>query len=595
MRIRRSHFNAEVRAHCVGQQVSLCGWVHRRRDHGGLIFIDMRDRSGLVQVVFSTEVAAAVTELAHSLRSEFVLGITGSVRRRPEGTVNPELASGEIEVYASDLEIFSKAENLPFQVNEKQEVSEQLRLRYRYLDLRRPELSAKLQARHKIVSVMRRALEDDGFWEIETPILNKSTPEGARDYLVPSRVSPGSFYALPQSPQIYKQILMVAGMERYYQIARCFRDEDLRADRQPEFTQVDIETSFWTAEELMRSMETMIARVFKEVRGMDVPTPFPIMPYDVAMLRYGVDKPDLRIALEIQELSGVIKDSGFSVFDQALAVGGVVRVLRVPGGAVLSRKQIDTLTDVARRNSAKGLAYIKLTEEGWQSPITKFLNEAAQKAIVDATGFTKGDILFFGADSEGVVAKSLGAVRLEVAEMLGLVDKSKPRLLWVVDFPMFEYDPEGKRYVSLHHPFTRPHPDDAHMLSQKPDQVRAEAYDLVLDGTEIGGGSMRIYDPAMQSEVFRLLSISDEDAKAKFGFLLEALALGAPPHGGIAFGLDRIAMLLTDSTSIRDVIAFPKTARAQDLMADAPSLVAPEQLAELQLMVLAKKKEDKEA
>ena len=585
----RTHFIADIADKQPGDTVTLAGWVHRRRDHGGLVFIDLRDRTGLAQVVFSPELSDEGHGTAHELRSEFVVSVTGTIRARPDGASNDNLATGHLEVYATEATIHSRAEPLPFTVNEKSDASEMQRLKYRYLDLRRPDLSRKMHLRHKLVQSVRRFLEEQDFWEIETPILNKSTPEGARDYLVPSRVSPGNFYALPQSPQIYKQLLMMSSMERYYQIARCFRDEDLRADRQPEFTQIDIETSFWSDADLMTCMEQMVIRAYDEVLGIEVKPQFEQITYADAIAKYGTDAPDLRIPLEIVDLTSVVANSEFGVFRNAVEQGGHVTALRVPGGAALSRKQIDNLTEVAKRHGAGGMAWIKIQENEWQSPITKFLDEATITGIGEATGADVGDILLFGAGPKSASFGSIGAVRKAVADVLDLIDRDALRFCWVVDFPMFEYDADADRYVSLHHPFTRPLDEDVELLDSDPGAVRAIAYDMVLNGTEIGGGSLRIYDPEMQAKVFRTLGISEEEAEHKFGFLLEALRYGTPPHGGIAFGLDRMAMFMTGSDSIRDVIAFPKTARAQDLMADAPNTVAADQLAELHLAITAQK------
>lgn len=581
----RSHYCGEVGAEETNNKVSVCGWVHRRRDHGGLIFIDLRDRTGILQVVFNPDVDQAAHELAHTLRSEYVLCVTGTVRARPEGTVNSEMKTGEIEVYADSLEILSRSDPLPFPLDERQEVSENLRLTYRYLDLRRPEMQDNLRLRHRLTSLVRTWFDRHDFLEIETPILNKSTPEGARDYLVPSRIHAGSFFALPQSPQIYKQILMIAGFDRYYQIARCFRDEDLRADRQPEFTQIDVETSFLDQDEFTGMMEDMVCEVMEPISGMTIERPMPRITWQEAMDRYGSDRPDLRNPLQIVDVSQAVSGCGFGVFDGALERSGTVRAICVPGGASLSRKQIDRLAELAGVHGAKGLAWAKVNEDGWQSPIAKFMREGVIAAVNEGTAAQIGDLLLFGADNWKVVCAALGAVRDAVAREMGMIDSDAMAFCWVMDFPMFEYDATAGRFAALHHPFTRPNPEDAQMLDSDPGKVRALAYDMVLNGSEIGGGSLRIYDSEVQKKVFTILGISDEEAEEKFGFLVKALRYGAPPHGGIAFGLDRMAMLLAKGESIRDVIAFPKTARAQDLMSEAPSKVAPEQLADLALRV----------
>lgn len=581
----RTHYCGEVTAKMLDQKVTVCGWVHRRRDHGGLIFIDLRDREGLLQIVFSPELAPEAHEVGHGLRSEFVIQVTGTVRRRPDGTVNKDLPTGEVEVYITEINLLSKSEPLPFPLDERQEISENLRLTYRYLDLRRPEMQQNLKLRHQLTNSIRRFFDRNGFWEIETPILNKSTPEGARDYLVPSRIQPGSFFALPQSPQIFKQLLMMSGTDRYYQIARCFRDEDLRADRQPEFTQVDVEVSFMDEESFTGMMQDLILTSIEETTGRTIKYEIPRITWQDSMDRFGVDRPDLRNPLEIVDVSKEVEGCGFAVFTGALETKGVVRAIRVPEGAKLSRKQIDRQGELAGVHGAKGLAWVKVNEDGWQSPIAKFLSDEVKNALTAKLEAETGDLLLFGADSWGVVCKSLGAVRDSVADEMGLIDPDAMAFCWVVEFPMFEYDTGAGRFMSLHHPFTRPFEEDLGLLESDPGKTRAQAYDMVLNGSEIGGGSLRIYDTAVQRRVFEILGIGEEEAEEKFGFLLKALAFGAPPHGGIAFGLDRLAMLLAKADSIRDVIAFPKTARAQDLMASSPSRVAPEQLADLALTI----------
>jgi len=567
----------------------VAGWVHRRRDHGGVIFVDLRDREGLLQIVFDPENPAVFKE-AERLRSEYVVKVIGRVRERPPGTVNANLASGRVEVLAKELEVLNRSEPLPFQLDEQ--VGEEVRLRYRYLDLRREIMNARLRLRHQITRSMRRYLDEHGFIDLETPMLTKATPEGARDYLVPSRTHPGKFFALPQSPQIFKQLLMIAGFDRYYQIVRCFRDEDLRADRQPEFTQLDVETSFLAQEEIMRLMEGLMRVVFREAIGAELPDPFPRMSFAEAMRRYGSDKPDLRIALELVDVADLVKDSDFKVFaGPANDPGGRVAALRVPGGGAMPRSQIDELTAFVARYGAKGLAYIKVNERakgraGLQSPIIKFLADGALQAILERTGAADNDVIFFGADRAKVVNDALGALRLRIGEELKLTTPGW-RPVWVVDFPMFEWDSEERRWVAMHHPFTAPKNDDPVALRAAPGTALAKAYDMVLNGTEIGGGSVRIHREQMQATVFELLGIAAEEAQRKFGFLLDALKYGAPPHGGIAFGLDRLAMLIAGADSIREVIAFPKTQTAADPLTDAPTEVSEAQLRELHIRVRA--------
>jgi len=585
----RSHYCGDVNETLEGQTVTIAGWMHRRRDHGGVIFIDLRDREGLVQVVCNPEDAASFA-IAESVRSEYVLQIEGTVRLRPEGSDNPSMSSGKIEIVAKRMDILNSSETPPFPLTEQAEVSEDVRLRHRYIDLRRPEMLQKLRFRSKITSMLRRFLDENGFLDIETPILTKATPEGARDYLVPSRTHPGDFFALPQSPQLFKQLLMVAGMDRYYQIVRCFRDEDLRADRQPEFTQVDIETSFVEEEDLMTMMEEMIRSLFANVLEQALPNPFPRMTYADAMTRYGSDKPDLRIDLELVEISDLMTVVDFKVFSgPANDENGRVAALRLPAGAELSRKAIDDYTRFVGIYGAKGLAYIKVNDidagrEGLQSPILKFLPDEVVAAIMQRTEAQTGDLVFFGADSINIVNEALGALRVKLGHDLGLV-KHGWQPLWVVAFPMFEWDTKSNRWTALHHPFTAPREEDLGLLETDPGKCLSRAYDMVLNGTELGGGSMRIHKADVQSQVFELLGISKDEADDKFGFLLEALKFGCPPHGGLAFGLDRLAMLMTGSSSIRDVMAFPKTQSASCLLTSAPSAVSEAQLKELNIRV----------
>jgi aspartyl-tRNA synthetase len=587
----RSHYCGDLHAGLIDETVQLSGWVHRRRDHGGVIFVDLRDRSGLVQVVVDPD-RAEIFALAEQVRSEFVLAVQGRVRRRPGGTENPNMPTGEVEVLALDLTVLNRAETPPFQLEDYHtDTSEEVRLRYRYIDLRRPEMQQRLRLRSRITATLRAFLDAEDFLDIETPILTKSTPEGARDYLVPSRVHPGEFYALPQSPQLFKQLLMMSGFDRYYQIARCFRDEDLRADRQPEFTQLDIEASFLDEAELTGLMERMIRTLFKQVLDVDLPEPFPRMTYAEAMRRFGSDRPDLRVPLELIDVADLMGEVEFKVFaGPAADPEGRVVALRLPGGAALSRKDIDEYTKFVGIYGAKGLAYIKVNDwsgqgrDGLQSPILKFLPDSAVTGIMARTEAQDGDLVFFGADKTHVVNESIGALRTKLGHDRGLAaDDWCP--LWVVDFPMFEHDPHSGRWVALHHPFTAPKEAQLEQLEQDPGGVESRAYDLVLNGTEVGGGSIRIHQEAVQRRVFRLLKISDEDADARFGFLLKALKYGCPPHGGIAFGLDRLVMLMTGSHSIRDVMAFPKTQTASCLLTDAPSAVDEAQLKELALRI----------
>jgi aspartyl-tRNA synthetase len=588
----RTHYCGEVTEQAIGKKVNLKGWVQKRRDLGGLIFIDLRDRTGIVQVVFSPEVSEEALKIAETVRGEYVLDVEGTVVAREEGTINPNLPTGKIEVQAERVTIINEAKTPPFVIADQTDVSEDVRLKYRYLDLRRPVMFNTFKMRHQVTKAIRDFLDEEGFLEVETPILTKSTPEGARDYLVPSRVHPGEFYALPQSPQIFKQLLMVAGFERYYQIARCFRDEDLRADRQPEFTQVDIETSFMSQEDIMAMVERMMARVMKVARGIDLPIPFPRMSYDEAMSRYGSDKPDTRFAMELVDLSEQVKGCGFKVFASAVENGGQVKAINVKGAAdKYSRKDIDGLTEFVSRYGAKGLAWLKVEEDGLKGPIAKFFTEEEQKGFKQALDAETGDLLLFVADKKNIVADALGALRLKLGKDLKLIDETKFNFLWVTDWPLLEYDEEEGRYYAAHHPFTMPVREDVPLLETEPDKVRAQAYDLVLNGYELGGGSLRIFERAVQEKMFKALGFTEEEARAQFGFLLEAFEYGTPPHGGIALGLDRLVMLLAGRSNLRDTIAFPKTASASCLLTDAPSAVNEAQLQELHLSLNLEKNE----
>jgi len=582
---KRTHTCNQLTAANIGEEVTLMGWVQFRRDHGGLIFIDLRDREGLTQTVFSPEEAPEAHERAHAIRNEYVVALRGIVRHRPEGMSNPGMGTGEVEVYVSEWKLLNTSETPPFPIEDRVETSEMLRLKYRYLDLRRPRLAKNFILRNKAAQSVRRYLDGLGFLEIETPVLTKSTPEGARDFLVPSRLNLGTFYALPQSPQIFKQLLMVSGLDRYFQIVKCFRDEDLRADRQPEFTQIDIEMSFPDEEQIMGMAEGLVRTLFKETIGTELPPAFPRMTYKQAMDEYGVDKPDVRFALKLVDVKDIFAGGGFKVF----AAAPSLKALRVAGGLELSRKEIDDYTEFVKIYGAQGLAWIKVKEDGeWQSPIVKFFSDDEKAKLAERLGMVPGDIVFFQAAPVDVANAALGNLRLKLGERFGLIDEKAFAPLWVTDFPLLEYDPEDKRWVAKHHPFTSPQPGQMDTIASDPGGALARAYDLVLNGNEIGGGSIRIHTPAAQKSMFSALGISDEEAEEKFGFLIEALKFGAPPHGGIAFGLDRIIMLLTGSKSIRDVIAFPKTQKATCLMTDAPNLVSKKQLRELGIQLREK-------
>ncbi len=581
--LKRTHMAGELSTANVGEEVVLMGWVNTRRDHGGLIFVDLRDRSGLVQLVFSPDVNREAFSKAEKIRGEYVLAAVGQVRKRSDETVNPKLKTGEIEIYVHELRVLNRAKTPPFYIEEEIDVDENIRLKYRYLDLRRPDMQRNIILRHRVAKAAQDFLDSKGFLEIETPMLTKSTPEGARDYLVPSRVNPGRFYALPQSPQIFKQILMVSGMDKYFQIVRCFRDEDLRADRQPEFTQIDLEMSFVDVEDILGLMEELIAYTFREAAGIPVEIPFPRLTYREAMDRYGSDKPDLRFGLELKDFTSIVSNSEFKVFASVAASGGQVKGLNAKGCADFSRKEIDDLTNFVSIYGAKGLAYIVVTEEGLKSPILKFFKDEEIKEMMDKFDAEPGDLLFFVADKPSIVAASLGALRIELARKKNLIDPDVFRFAWVTDFPLVEYDEEERRWVAIHHPFTSPVEEDVELMETEPGKVRARAYDLVLNGVELGGGSIRIHRRDIQDRMFSVLGLSREEAHEKFGFLLDAFEYGAPPHGGIAFGLDRMVMLMAKKETIRDVIAFPKTQSATDLMTQAPSEVTPRQLQELHI------------
>jgi aspartyl-tRNA synthetase len=588
---RRSHSNGVLTAANIGEDVCLMGWVQFRRDHGGLIFIDLRDREGLTQVVFSPDIAPEAHDLAHILRTEYVLAVKGYVRERPDGMINTRMPTGEIEIVAKEWKLLNTSRTVPFPIEDRSEASENLRLKYRYLDLRRPRLAKNFKVRHQTAQSVRRFLDENDFLEIETPVLTKSTPEGARDFLVPSRVNKGQFYALPQSPQLFKQLLMVAGMERYYQIVRCFRDEDLRADRQPEFTQIDMEMSFVDAEQVMEIAESMVKRLFKEVIGHDLPEAFPRMTYDDAMDKYGVDRPDTRFELLLTDVTDVVKESEFRVFAKAELVKG----LRVEGGAELSRKEIDDLTEFVKIYGAQGLAWIKVKADEWQSPFAKFLSQEEKDGLAERLGLQVGDIVFFQAGPAEMVNAALGNLRVKLGDRFGLIDHKQFNPVWITDFPMVDWNSDEKRWVATHHPFTAPAEGHLEILAKTPAKARSKAYDLVINGSEVGGGSIRISNPETQQALFAALGIGKEEAEEKFGFLLQALEFGAPPHGGIAFGFDRLIMILCGASSIREVIAFPKTQKATCLMTEAPGEVDKRQLRELGIRLRDKAKpKDKE-
>jgi aspartyl-tRNA synthetase len=588
----RTYYCGEISEKNEGETVVLKGWVQKRRDLGGLIFIDLRDRTGIVQVVFNPDVSKEALAIADGVRSEYVLDVQGKVVLREKGTENPKLKTGKIEIHCEKVSVLNESKTPPFLIDNNAEITEEMRLKYRYLDLRRPVMYETLKLRHKTVRAIRDFLDSEAFIEVETPILTKSTPEGARDYLVPSRVHPGEFYALPQSPQLFKQLLMVGGFDRYYQVARCFRDEDLRADRQPEFTQIDIETSFLSQEDIIDIVERMMKKVMKDVKGIDITIPFPRLTYQEAMDRFGSDKPDTRFGLELVDLSEAVKDSGFKVFADTVASGGQVKGINVKKAAdKYSRKDIDGLTEFVKRYGAKGLAWVKVTDQGFNGPIAKFFDEATRSQLTSILEAETGDLLLFVADKQSVVADSLGALRLKLGKDLQLIDEKKFNFLWVTDWPLLEYDDEDGRYYAAHHPFTMPFREDIELLDTDPGKVRAQAYDIVLNGYELGGGSLRIFERDIQEKMFRALGFSEEQARSQFGFLMDAFEYGTPPHGGIALGLDRFVMILAERTNLRDTIAFPKTASASDPLTNAPSGVSQAQLDELQLSVINKEKE----
>jgi len=583
--LKRTHYCTELDESDLGREVVLMGWVQRRRDHGGLVFIDLRDRTGLIQVVFNPQEDPETHRRSHAVRSEYVLAVKGKVRSRPDDMINDKLKTGRIEVFINYLRVLNTAQTPPFQIEDDIEVSDAIRLKYRYLDLRRPDILKNFILRHRAAQITRRFFNDEGFIEVETPVLTKSTPEGARDYLVPSRVTQGSFYALPQSPQLFKQLLMVAGFDRYYQLVKCFRDEDMRADRQNEFTQIDLEMSFIEEEDIYDIIERFMVVLFSDLLQVEVPRPFPRLTYKEALDRFGLDKPDLRFGLELADVTKIVAGSDFKLFNQVAQSGGIIKALNAKGQNGLSRKQLDDLTEFVKIYGAKGLAWIKINPDGWQSPIAKFLSEEEKAALVSALDVEPGDLLFFSADQPGVVNEVLGQLRIKLAQDLGLNETGEYRFLWVTEWPMFEYSPAEKRYNAVHHPFTAPLDEDLDKLEKSPLEARARAYDLVLNGVELGGGSIRMHRRDMQERVFAALNLSPEEINEKFDFLVKALEYGAPPHGGLAFGFDRLVMILTGTDAIRDVIAFPKTQKAACLLTEAPARVDRQQLLDLGIRV----------